>query len=102
LGCDLNRTKYLSRSGCAVLLAALCGFCVATEPAHFSGGGSLVEGASESADRRFAISGELQAGDSTQQGGRYSLDARLGASELAKQVQTACAANSILFSNGFE
>ena len=94
--------EYLRRSGAGVLFMALSGFCIAAEPSHFSGGGSLVENTGESADGRFAISGELQVGDDTQQGGRYSVDARLTASGLAKQIQTECAVGSILFSNGFE
>ena len=84
----------------AVLVAPA--FATAAETPRFSGDGGLVEGAVESSDGRFALKAELEQGDDTQRGGRFSLDARLAVSDLAKSTTAVCTTATDIFKNGFE
>ncbi len=84
----------------AVLVAPA--LATAAETPRFSGDGGLVEGAVESSDGRFALKAELEQGDDTQRGGRFSLDARLAVSDLAKSTTAVCTTATDIFKNGFE
>ena len=84
----------------AVLIAPA--FATAAEAPRFSGDGGLVEGAVESSDGRFTLKAELEQGDDTQHGGRFSLDARLAVSDLAKSTTAVCTTAADIFKNGFE
>ena len=74
-----------------------------TAPApRFSGSGTLVEGAADSADGRYRLAADLKRRDDRQQGGRFSIDARLTVSDALKSANTACNAGVDIFRNGFE
>ncbi|MBL8242896.1 MAG: hypothetical protein JNL89_01835 [Rhodanobacteraceae bacterium] len=75
---------------------------LAGEAPRFSGSGGLVAGDVISANRRYAMQADLKRGDPTQRGGRFSLDARLAASDAAKAASAACGAGPEIFRNGFE
>lgn len=75
---------------------------LAAETPRFSGEGGLVEGSVESSDGRLALKAELERRDETQRGGRFSLDARLAVSDLAKSTTAVCTTAVDIFKNGFE
>ena len=85
-----------------IALLAVPAFGSASEAPRFSGEGGLVEGSVESSDGRFALKAEMERGDDTQRGGRFSLDARLAVSDLAKSANAVCNAPDDVFKNGFE
>lgn len=75
---------------------------VASEAPRFSGGGTLVAAGAASADGRYTLQADLQRGDDTQRAGRFSVQARLAASDAAKAASAACNAGPDIFRNGFE
>jgi hypothetical protein len=84
-----------------VLLAAPLPI-LASQSARFSGSGALVAGETTSADGRYRMQADLKRGNPVQHGGRFSLDARLAASDAAKAAGTACTGGPDIFRNGFE
>lgn len=75
---------------------------LAGEAPRFSGSGGLVAGDATSADGRYAMRADLKRGNDLQSGGRFTLDARLAVSDVAKAANTACNAGPEIFRNGFE
>ena len=85
-----------------IVLLAAPAFGSASEAPRFSGEGGLVEGSVESSDGRFALKAEMERGDDTQRGGRFSLDSRLAVSDLAKATNAVCTDTGVIFMNSFE
>lgn len=90
------------RTTALLLLLVMPTLTPAAPAPRFSGAGTLVEGTADSAGGRYRLAADLKRGDDRQQGGRFSLQARLTVSDALKSANAACTAAPDIFRNGFE